>query len=45
MREVKMFIWEWWRALSWVRAGLAAGGMLREIEVTTAMPREQPWEP
>ncbi len=33
---------EWWQALDWVRDGLIAGGMLREIEVTAAMPRTQP---
>ncbi|MFN3973350.1 MAG: hypothetical protein ACK4L4_18685 [Gemmobacter sp.] len=35
---------EWWQALDWVRDGLIAGGMLREVEVTTAMPKERPWE-
>ena len=34
---------EWWQALDWVRVGLIAGGMLREVEVTTAMPKERPW--
>ena len=34
---------EWWQALDWVRDGLIAGGMLREVEVTTAMPKVQPW--
>ena len=34
---------DWWQALDWVRDGLLAGGMLREIEVTAAMPRAQPW--
>jgi hypothetical protein len=34
---------EWREALSWVREGLLAGGMLREIEVTEAVPRERPW--
>ena len=34
---------EWWQALNWVRVGLIAGGMLREVEVTTAMPKERPW--
>jgi hypothetical protein len=34
---------EWWQALDWVRDGLIAGGMLREVEVTTAMPKERPW--
>ncbi|MGL4648198.1 MAG: hypothetical protein ACRC1H_02220 [Caldilineaceae bacterium] len=34
---------EWWEALGWIREGLIAGGMLREVEVTKAMPRERPW--
>jgi len=34
---------DWWRALGWVRDGLVAGGMLREVEVTAAMPKAQPW--
>jgi len=34
---------EWWQALDWVRDGLIAGRMLREVEVTTAMPKERPW--
>jgi hypothetical protein len=29
---------DWWQALGWVRDGLIAGGMLREVEVTAAMP-------
>ncbi len=35
---------DWWQALDWVREGLIAGGMLREVEVTTAMPKAQPWQ-
>jgi hypothetical protein len=35
---------EWWRALGWVRDGLMAGRMLREVEVTAVMPKVQPWE-
>lgn len=31
-------------ALGWVREGLIAGGMLREVEVTEAMPKTTPWE-
>ena len=31
-------------ALDWVRDGLIAGGMLREVEVTEAMPKVRPWE-
>lgn len=34
---------DWWKALGWVREGLADGGMLREMEVTAAMPKERPW--
>ena len=34
---------DWWQALGWVRVGLVAGGMLREVEVTAAMPKERPW--
>ncbi|MCV2449429.1 hypothetical protein [Paracoccus sp. DMF] len=34
---------EWWQALGWVRDGLIAGGMLREVEVTAAMPKARPW--
>ena len=35
---------DWRQALSWVREGLVAGGMLREVEVTAAMPRARPWK-
>jgi hypothetical protein len=34
---------DWWQALDWVRDGLIAGGMLRETEVTEAMPKACPW--
>ena len=34
---------DWWQALDWVRDGLVAGGMLREVEVTVAMPKARPW--
>ncbi len=34
---------DWWQALGWVRDGLIAGGMLREVEVTGAMPKVRPW--
>ena len=34
---------DWWQALDWVRDGLVAGGMLREVEVTGAMPKVGPW--
>ncbi len=35
---------EWWQALGWVRDGLAAGGMLREVEVAEVMPKVRPWK-
>jgi len=35
---------QWWLALDWVREGMVAGGMLREVEVTRVMPRRRPWE-
>lgn len=34
----------WWRALSWVREGLIAGGILREVHVTETMPKWPPWK-
>ena len=34
---------DWWQALDWVRDGLVVGGMLREVEVTAAMPKTRPW--
>ena len=34
---------DWWQALGWVREGLVEGGMLRDLKVTEAMPRGQPW--
>ena len=34
---------DWWQALDWVRDGLLAGCMLREVEVTVAMPKVRPW--
>ena len=34
---------DWWQALGWVRDGLAAGRMLREVEVSAATPNRQPW--
>lgn len=36
---------DWWQALGWVRDGLVAGRLLREIEVTSAMPKVKPWTP
>ena len=35
---------DWWQALAWIRDGLIAGGMLRELDVTAAAPRVRPWE-
>ena len=35
---------DWWQALDWVRDGLIAGRMLREVEVRATMPRELPWK-
>lgn len=34
---------DWWQALDWVRDVLLARGMLREVEVTGAMPKKAPW--
>ena len=34
---------DWWQALDWVRDGLRVGGMLREVELTEAMPKVWPW--
>jgi hypothetical protein len=34
---------DWWQALDWVRDGLLAGDMLRDMEVTAAMPKVRPW--
>jgi hypothetical protein len=34
---------DWWHALDWVRDGLMAGGMLRELEMTMVMPKLRPW--
>ncbi|MDZ7710827.1 MAG: hypothetical protein U5K36_12790 [Roseovarius sp.] len=35
---------DWWHALGWVRDSLISGGMLREIDVTKAMPKVRPWQ-
>ena len=35
---------DWWQALGWIRDGLVAGKMLREVDVTPAMPKSKPWE-
>jgi thiazole synthase ThiGH ThiG subunit len=34
---------DWCKALAWVRDGLVAGRLLRDVEVTAAMPRVRPW--
>ncbi len=34
---------DWWRALGWIRDGLAGCGLLRTVEVTDCMPRVEPW--
>ena len=34
---------DWWLALDWVRDVLSSGGMLREVELTSAMPKGHPW--
>ena len=34
---------DWWQALGWVRDGLLAGGMVREVDLTAAMPKMRPW--
>jgi thiazole synthase ThiGH ThiG subunit len=34
---------EWWHALNWVQTGLIEGQMLREIDLTAAMPKIRPW--
>jgi hypothetical protein len=34
---------DWWRALGWIRDGLIAGGMLREIVLIGGLPKAQPW--
>jgi hypothetical protein len=35
---------EWWLALEWVREGLLACGMLREVKVEVVMPKMRPWK-
>ncbi len=35
---------DWWQSLDWVRDGLVVGRMLREVGVTTTMPRRCPWK-
>jgi hypothetical protein len=34
---------DWWQALGWIRDELLSGGMLREMEVISGMPRARPW--
>ncbi len=35
---------DWWHALDWIRDGLTAGGMLREVKINSAIPKARPWE-
>ena len=35
---------DWCKALAWVRDGLVAGCLLRDVEVAAAMPKVQPWK-
>jgi thiazole synthase ThiGH ThiG subunit len=35
---------DWHKALGWLRDGLHASSLLREIEIKNVMPRETPWE-
>jgi len=34
---------DWWLALRWMRDGLVAASMLRDVEISDSMPRNQPW--
>jgi thiazole synthase ThiGH ThiG subunit len=34
---------DWWQALDWVRDGLVAGRMLREMAMMAVMPKVRPW--
>jgi hypothetical protein len=34
---------DWWQALGWIRDGLTDGGMLRETDLTAALPKARPW--
>ena len=43
IESVRQAYIDWWKALGWVREGLIEGGMLRDFEVTDAMPKVQPW--
>jgi len=35
---------DWWAALNWVRDGLVAGRMLREVDISGVMPKMRPWK-
>ena len=35
---------DWWQALDWVREGLVVGRMLREVDLSTTMPRVCHWK-
>ncbi|MGO4917155.1 hypothetical protein [Pseudogemmobacter sp. W21_MBD1_M6] len=35
---------DWWATLDWVRDGIVAAGMLREVKVTGVMPKLKPWK-
>jgi len=34
---------DWWLALGWVRDGVVASSLLRDFEVSEAMPKRRPW--
>jgi len=34
---------DWWLALRWMRDGLVAASMLRDVEISDSMPTNQPW--
>jgi hypothetical protein len=34
---------DWWKAMAWVKDGLIAGSMLREIELSHKLPAATPW--
>lgn len=35
---------DWWQALGWIHDGLISGALLRDVHVTAAMPKVQPWD-
>lgn len=41
----RQFYDEWSEALRWIRDGLSASRLLRNIELTRMLPKEKPWEP